>query len=155
MDILQEACPCDQYHLIFGPGLWLVDSLIAPVITKMATEWDKLFNAFFLFQKLVKHNNIKLILVNWIETKLIILTIWIAFIIFIIARIITVYISGNGNSNKLVQRVLNPFLAKGPFGLPFSRWQKMVPIKMSTSRSSFEFYTHTTGLSRNIYPQSK
>ena len=51
---------------------------------------------------------------NWIETWLVIMTIWIVFnTIFIIAGVITVYVLGHGNSNKLVHRAANPFLAKG------------------------------------------
>ena len=64
----------------------------------MATEWDNLFNASFLFQKLVKYNFVKLI----IEALLIILMIWVVFIIFIITCVITIYIFGHWNSNKLV-----------------------------------------------------
>ena len=55
MDISQEACPRDRYHLILAPAF---DSSISPMVpvTNIATEWDILFNTFFLFQKLVKYN---------------------------------------------------------------------------------------------------
>ena len=62
IDLSQEEVPWDQYHLILALAF---DSSIYPMvpITKMATEWDKLglFNTFFLYQKLVKYNLIKLI----------------------------------------------------------------------------------------------
>ena len=61
-------------------------------VSKMTTEWDNLFNALFLFKKLVKYNFTQLLKVNGIEIKFIILTTWIGFISFIIARVITVYI---------------------------------------------------------------
>ena len=46
------------------------NSSIYPIAsaTKMATELDKLFHAFFLFQKLIKYNFLKLMEFNWIDT---------------------------------------------------------------------------------------
>ena len=46
------------------------DSSISPMVpvTKMAIEWEKSFNDFFSFQKLVEYNFINYIQVKWIET---------------------------------------------------------------------------------------
>ena len=56
MDPSQEECPCDWYHLSLAPAFDSSISFMVP-ITKMATEWD----TFFLFQKWVKYNSMKLL----------------------------------------------------------------------------------------------